>query len=155
MKPLLPQSPFALWWCQTSWLEVFLYLFFQGLQQRECLFRDFRLPSWSHDQNTLEYVSCLKYSTWLASAIRWQLKWWFVALSKVSSTSFARPTSQRCRFFFYYPPFNAHVFTSYRTTEKTSDCINLFLVFLKISLFHMTFRLGKSPRFPFWNGLDF
>ena len=38
------------------------------------------------------------------------------------------------------PAFNVHVSEAYRKTKKTSNCIHLFFVFLKILLLHLTLR---------------
>ena len=61
VKLLLAQSPIALWWCQTTWLKIFLSLFLQGSYQGGRLFQNFQILSWSYGQNSLEGVSRIKY----------------------------------------------------------------------------------------------
>ena len=97
------QSSYTLWWCQTTWLEIFLPIFHCRPYSKECFFGVFWLLSGSHVQNTLECMSRITLLGWLAPVFRWQLKCWFVTLSRVSLPPSTRPITQRRWFFFYYP----------------------------------------------------
>ena len=70
-----------------------------------------------------------------SSCILLWLKCRFVAQSKISSASFSKPTSQRPQFFFCHVPSMSHVSSARRKTEKTSDCLRLFVAFPEILLY--------------------
>ena len=92
----LPQSPFALWWCQTTLSEIFLF--------RRMSFSRFPtslLVTWpKYPRMRLSH----KILNQTGSCISLTFEMSICRAVKGSSASIARPIFQRRRFFFHLPP---------------------------------------------------
>ena len=106
VKQLLPQSPFAFRWSDHLVRDLPVFLFPEALPRRISFsrFSTSLLATWPKyfrmrlSSKTLDLTgSCISLTSEM-------LVHRAVQVSGVSSTSFARPTSQRRRLFFYRPP---------------------------------------------------